>query len=117
MTTWKATMATWNGSRGRGFAGEVEEMLRDFCGSRPVKRLFWELLGYDRHDEPISLDSSASRFRHSVIEARWLASHDRFPLHCVTLTNDALNRPVLPGICRYFRRRHRHFAVLFGNAG
>jgi RNA polymerase primary sigma factor len=117
MTTMKATMTTWNRSRWRGLAGEIEEVLRDFRGSRPVKQLFWELLGYDRHDEAISLDSSASRFRHLVIEARWLAGHDRFHVYCLTLTDDALDRPVLREICRYFRRRHRHFAVLFGNAG
>lgn len=116
MTTMKPTMTTWNGSRVQGLAGEIEEALREIRGSRPVKQLFWELLGYDRHDEVISLDSSASRFRHSVIEARWLASHDRFHVYCLTLIDDALNRPELREICRYFRRRHRHLAVLFGNA-
>jgi hypothetical protein len=32
---------------------EVREILADFRGPEPLRRLFWEVLGYDRVNEPL----------------------------------------------------------------
>ena len=86
-------------------------MLGNFQGAHSLKRLFWELLGYDRRDEVI-LFSGSPAFRSSILEAKLLASHESFHVYYVTLTSDALTRPLIHLICRYFRTKHRYVAVL-----
>jgi RNA polymerase primary sigma factor len=92
-------------------ADEIRELLGEFRGTHSLKRLFWELLGYDRRDEAIVF-SGSSTFRSSVIQARLLASHESFHVYYVTLIYDALTPPIIRQICRYFRTKHRYVAVL-----
>ncbi len=90
---------------------EIRELLGGFRGTHSLKRLFWELLGYERRDEVI-LFSGSSPFRSSVIEARLLASHEAFHIYYVTMASEFLTRPLIRQVCRYFQMKHRYVAVL-----
>ena len=73
---------------------EVEGLLRAFRGFNPVKELFWELLGYDRRDEAISLSALRPDIRSWVMEAQLLASHGQFQIYALTVAAAGLTPPV-----------------------
>ena len=100
-----------DGNRHTTLGEEIRELLGGFRGAHSLKRLFWELLGYDRRDEVI-LFSGSSPFRSSVIEARLLASHEAFHIYYVTMASELLTRPLIRQVCRYFQKKHRYGAVL-----
>ena len=95
-------------------ADEIHELLGEFRGIQPLKRLFWELLGYDRREETVVFPASAP-FRSSVHEGQLFASHESFHIYYVTLIGDSLDRPLAQRICRYFRWKNRDVAVIFSN--
>lgn len=104
-------------SPGTGLQGEIEALLRECHSLHPVRTLFWELLGYDRRDEVVSIAGLGADLRSSVIEARFFASHDKFHLYHFTMTGESLTRLVLRKLYRSFRRKHRFLAFLVGNVG
>src|SRR4051794_7735284 len=103
-----ATTASLGRNCHTGLQQEIEELLRNFRGVHPARKLFWELLGYDRRDELVSLATLSSDVRSSVMEARLLASHDKFHIYYIALLSESLTRPVLRRLYRSFRRKH-HF--------
>jgi RNA polymerase primary sigma factor len=89
----------------------IHELLQDLRGGHSIKRLFWELLGYDHCDETILFPRSVA-FRSSIIEAKLFASHETFHLYRVTLLGTPPDRQLVRKVCRFLRTRHRDFAVL-----
>jgi hypothetical protein len=75
---------------------EIEELLRRIGGIQFVKKLFWELLGYDRRDENISLSGMKPDLRSHVTEAKLFASHDQFHVYYLTLTSDCMTNEAPP---------------------
>jgi len=113
-----ATSTISLGRTGRaGLQQEIEELLSDLRGSRPVKKLFWELLGYDRRDEAFSVGGMSPELRSSVLEASLLASHDKFHVYQMALTGENLTHPVIARLYRWLRRKHQFVALLVSNAG
>jgi RNA polymerase sigma factor (sigma-70 family) len=103
-----------DGNHQKGLGDEICEVLAGLRDVHSLKRLFWELLGYDRRDESV-LISNASAFRSSVAEARLLASHESFHIYHVTLSDELLTRPFIHQVCRSIRSKHRYVAVLFSD--
>jgi RNA polymerase sigma factor (sigma-70 family) len=99
------------------FEDEIKALLIAFTGLHPVKKLFWELLGFNRRDELISLTGLKPDLRSCVIEARLFASHDQFLVFSVVLTSAGETPDILRRIFRFFRLKHRYLAVLIGDAG
>ncbi len=97
--------------------GEIEVLLRACQGLPPIKRLFWELLGYNQRDEVVSLRGLVPTLRSSVIEARFFASFDNFHIYHLTLTSESLTCPILTRLYGSFSRKHRFLALIVGNAG
>ena len=95
---------------------EIEGVLRAFNGLGSVKKLFWELLGYERRDETISVSELNPAIRSTIFDARLFASHDGFHLYYLTVTSDHLNPQTLRGLYRSFRRKHRLVALILSNA-
>ena len=99
------------------FRSDLETLLKTFTGPSPVKKLFWELLGYDRRDEVISLAGLRSELRACVLDARLLASHHEFLIFSLNLTAAGSTPRILRGLNRFLRLKHRYMAVLIGDEG
>jgi RNA polymerase sigma factor (sigma-70 family) len=99
------------------FEDEIKSLLTAFTGLQPVKKLFWEVLGYERRDELVSLGGLKPGLRSCVIEARLLASHDQFLIFSLILTSGGQTPDNLRKVYRFFRLRHRYVALLIGDAG
>lgn len=115
MATALETMSQGQNPR-TGLQGEIEELLRAFRGLDPIKKLFWELLGYNPRDDAVSIAGLGADLRSCLIEARLFASHDRFHLYYLTMTGESLTRPIFRRISRSFRGKHRFLALLVGNS-
>ena len=90
---------------------EIGELLREFRGTHSPKRLFWELLGYNRRDEVILFPTSEA-FHPYITEGKLFASYDSFHIYYVTLSGAWFDRRLVHRICHYLRRKHRELAVL-----
>jgi RNA polymerase sigma factor (sigma-70 family) len=96
--------------------GQIESLLKAIVAPHAIKRLFWELLGYDQRTEMVSLLGMAPSLRLHVEKAQLFASHDQFHIYYATLYSDSMARTLVRLIYSHFRRKHRFAALLVGNA-
>jgi hypothetical protein len=98
----------------------IRSLLRDFEGARPLRTLFWEALGYDRVDKPISVRGAPQAVDEALAGPPTLlaeAGRDGgFRVIYARLRRHRLSPQARErAITRWLLRRHPHTLFVFSN--
>jgi len=98
------------------FVTEIEGTLWSARGIRHIKKIFWQLLGYQRRDDLCPLGATDPAIRDGSIEARVFARHDQLILVHLEVKGGGWNPLAIERLTLTFRREYRYVASLVEDA-
>src|SRR5205807_1352745 len=91
---------------------ELADELTHFHGLDSLKRLIWELLGYERIDEPLPRDFFPRGVADSLLSQRLFARHEDLHVLCVQIQEGRFLKNVRRAVAEVAARKLSHGVIL-----